>query len=52
MILQQGSCTSGKLGKTGKHIKFEAFQGNSGKVREVFVLKAMNQGKSGEKFSQ
>ena len=39
-------------GKLEDHIKFNGTQGNSGKVREVFVLKVMSQGKSGKKFSQ
>ena len=39
-------------GKLENHIKFKASQGNSGKVREVFVLKVMSQGKSGKKVSQ
>ena len=47
--VMQGSCTSGKSGKTGKPCQIQGF---SGKVREVFVLKVMSQGKSGKKFSQ
>ena len=33
-------------GKLENNINFKASQGNSGKAREVFVLKAINQGKS------
>ena len=45
----QGSCTSRKSGKTGKPYQIQGF---SGTFREVFVLKVMDQGKSGKKFSQ
>ena len=39
-------------GKLKNHIKFRSSEGNSGKVRQVVVLKAMNQGKLGKKFSK
>ena len=37
-------------GKLENNINFKASQGNSGKAKEVFVLKATNQGKSGNIF--
>ena len=37
-------------GKLKNNVNFKASQGNSGKCREVFVLKAINQRKSGNIF--
>ena len=39
-------------GEFQNNFKLKVPQGNSGKVRDVFVLNVMSQGKSGKKLSQ